>query len=119
MTYREIKSFAYGELGLRPWEFKDMTFDEYHHTCQGYLMSKQKGQVPLRKLYQVIYNANSSKHQIRSIGTLSQHWPLPLIDEHMGVVVNMDSMRERWEETKRKKAERDRLAKKKIANGNG
>lgn len=95
-----------------------MTFDEYHQTCQGYLMSKQRGQVPFRKLYQLIYNANS-KQKIRSIGSLSQHWPLPLVDGHIGVIVDMDSMRERWEETKRKKAERDRLAKKKIANGNG
>lgn len=93
-----------------------MTFDEYHHTCQGYLMSKQKSQVPFRKLYQIIYNANS-KHPIRSIGALSQHWRLPMVDGLLSSNMDFDEMKSRWDEAKRKKADRERLAKKSITNG--
>jgi len=83
-----------------------MSLDEYHQTCQGFLMNKQKEQVPARKLYQLLYNVNS-KNGINSIQALSRHWALPLIDGLQLGDDQIDEMKERWEKAK----ERNKLMK--------
>lgn len=70
----------------------------------------------MRRIYQLLWNANS-KHPIRGAAALANHWPLPLIDKTLNIEISIEDMEERWKETIKKKADRDKLAQKRKAHG--
>jgi len=95
-----------GELGLKPWEYDDMTPDEYDKYAHGYFYREQLSHVPFRRLYQLLYNVNS-KTKISTAGSLAAHWPLPLVDKVSGVIKTPEDMRATWERVNEKKRLRD------------
>lgn len=108
--------FAIGELGLKPWEYYDMSPDEYNMYCQGYFIRMQRDQLPFRKLYQLIYNVNAPRGKgITSLGSLSNHWPLPLIDRDNTILSSREKMKETWARITSKKEKREL---EKLKNGN-
>lgn len=87
-----------------------MSPDEYNMYCHGYFMRLQVAQVPLRKLYQLLYNVNAARgKQITSLGALSNHWPLPMIDKQNIILSSREQMEEAWRRAHTKKREREKL----------
>lgn len=89
--------FAIGELGLKPWEFKAMSRNEYALYAQGYFKKLDKQQQPFRRLYMLIWNLNpgTKGHKILSTESLSAHWPLY---EHSKESKNAEQIRKvKWE----------------------
>jgi len=79
-------------------------------------MKEQRKQVPARRIYQLLWNANS-KHPIRGTASLANHWPLPLVDGILDIEISVEDMEDRWKETVKKKADRDKLAEKRKVHG--
>jgi hypothetical protein len=87
-----------------------MSPDEYNMYAYGYFMRLQVSQVPFRKLYQLLYNVNAARgKQISSIGSLSQHWPLPMVDKESGAIISRDTMQDIWKRVHTKKREREKI----------
>ena len=85
-----------------------MSLNEYHQASHGFLMRKQKDQVPFRKIYQILYNANS-KHPVYG-AAISKHWPLDMLD---GITVdNIEEMKERFKRAQEANRQRKLLQQK-------
>jgi hypothetical protein len=112
ITYRQIRRFAIGELGLKPWEFKRMSLNEYSLYAHGYFLRLDRNKEGLRSLYRLIWNVNVAKiDMITNNIQLKQHWPL-LTDTKEEERIAEESMRERWDRVmKKKKQQKDANAK--------
>lgn len=54
-----------------------MTLNEYSITAHGYFLRDARSQQPLRRIWHILYNANSTKsNMIRSYHQLAEYWPL-------------------------------------------
>lgn len=92
--------FAIGELGLMPWEFKDMTFQEYQLYSHGYFLRADRAAAPIRRLYMLIFNSKVPVgKQLISPAAIINHWPL-LIDNQETVRLNKEEMQERLNKAK-------------------
>lgn len=95
-----------GELGLKPWEFKDMSLNEYYLACHGYFLRLDRNKEGLRTIYQLLWNVNVDKaDKIRGSLQLKKHWPL-LTDDKEEAIITEANMRERWERVMKKKKQR-------------
>lgn len=73
-----------------------MTRNEYALYCHGYFKRNQRAQEPFRRLYQLIWNANTDKSsKIRTFGSLYNHWPLTT-DNYKDVLSDKEEMDRRW-----------------------
>lgn len=67
-------------------------------------------QLPIRKLYQLIYNVNVPRgKQITSAAALYNHWPLPIIDKQSTILSSREQMKEAWSRAHTKKREREKI----------
>lgn len=95
-----------GELGLKPWEFKDMSLNEYYLTCHGYFLRLDRNKEGVRTLYQLIWNVNVGKgDKIRDNIHLRKHWPLLIDDKEVEIIAEKD-MRDRWDRVMLKKKQK-------------
>jgi hypothetical protein len=60
-----LVGFALGELGLKPWEFDCLTWEEYHLITKGYFIRQAREWERTRQIYWVLYNANVKKEHIK------------------------------------------------------
>jgi len=94
-------------MGIKPWEFRRMSPDDYHQACQGFIRKRdtdrQLDQIPFRRLYQLIYNCHSKKQVLGN--EIVKMWSIPIVD---GMALSMDSdhMKARWERSKKASAAR-------------
>lgn len=92
--------FAIGELGLKPWEFKDMTFQEYQIYAHGYFLRVDRAAIPVRRLYTLIYNSKvPANKQLISPDSIMNHWPL-LIDQRSVDMLSVDDKKARLNKAK-------------------
>ena len=79
-----------------------MSINEYALYSQGYFIRNARSQEPFRKLYHILWNANTDKaHKIRSVDSFARHWPL-FTDKDQGIGITKDDMATRWENMKKK-----------------
>lgn len=56
--------FALGELGLKPWEFWELTWAEYDSMCRGYFVRVERQHWdPMRHMIATFINVNRGKGQ--------------------------------------------------------
>lgn len=89
--------FAVGELGLKPWEFKDMTLQEYQYYAHGYFLRQDRRAIPLRRIYTLIYNSKVPRgKQLISTDAIMNQWPL-LVDQRIVDRLSVDDKKRRLE----------------------
>jgi hypothetical protein len=95
-----------GELGLKPWEFKRMSLNEYSLAAHGYFLRLDRNKEGLRTIYQLLWNVNvGTENKIRTHFTLKQHWPL-LTDTKEADIIAEQEMKERWDRVMKKKKQK-------------
>lgn len=73
-----------------------MTPYQYNLFAQGCALREQYSQLPLRKVFHLLYNVNTKNGL--SYDELKQRWPLPDIDKMHVDADQMDEMRDRMRE---------------------
>jgi hypothetical protein len=69
-------AFAQGELGLKPWEFWELTWPEYDDCRSGYGLRQEREWDRTRHIMTIIHNVNCSKksQQLRPDQLIRLSW---------------------------------------------
>lgn len=91
--YEDILSFAFGEMGLMPWEFYKMTMAEYGLMCNGYFFKRWR---PTELTRLILYSmAKIFKGKKDSIGNIQSFMPLPT-DKASVKTADNDDIKRMW-----------------------
>lgn len=89
-----------------------MTPYQYSLSARGYFLRVDRREEGLRRIWHLLYNANSKKGKgISSIGRLRQYWPLST-DNLSNIVITKDEMKRRFAAARANTQRRNDQAKK-------
>jgi len=94
VKWEDILSYAFGEMGLRPWEFYRMTMAEYAIMCNGYFWKRWRPDEYVRLIVYTIKGIFRGKKDSLP-RTIEQFYPLP--SDKKGIVyLEQDEIKRMW-----------------------
>lgn len=93
VRYEDILSFAFGEIGLMPWQFYKMTMAEYGLMCNGYFFKRWR---PNELTRLILYSmAKIFRGKKDNVGSIESFMPLPT-DKASVKILDNDEIRRMW-----------------------
>lgn len=94
LRYEDILSYAFGEIGLLPWQFYKMTMAEYALACNGYHFKRWRPDEHNRALvYTITKSFNDNKKN--PLGSVQSFMPLPT-DTSNFKYLEQDEIKKMW-----------------------
>lgn len=91
--YEDILSFAFGEIGLMPWQFYKMTMAEYGLMCNGYFFKRWRPNELTRLILYSMAKIFRSKKD--NVGNIESFMPLPT-DKASVKTLDNDEIKRMW-----------------------
>ena len=94
VRWEDILAYAFGEIGLKPWDFYKMTMAEYAIMCNGYFWKRWRPDEYVRQLaYKLTSLFRGKKDSLPT--TLEAFYPLP--SDRKGIVfLEQDEIKRMW-----------------------
>jgi hypothetical protein len=93
VRYEDILSFAFGEIGLMPWQFYRMTMAEYGLMCNGYFFKRWRPNELTRLILYAIAKVFKGKKE--TIGNIESFMPLPT-DKASAKTLDNEQIKRMW-----------------------
>ena len=99
VRYEDILSYAFGELGLTPYQFYTMTMAEYACASHGYFFKRWRADEYTRSIVYTLRAVFRSKKDNSLPRRIEDFWPLPT-DKAKANMASNEEIKNMWEKIK-------------------